>query len=128
MIKILIVDDSEIIRNLLSDYLNDNGYQVDTAVDGEEGIEKALNNDYDIVFCDVHMPKKNGYQVFKTVSSKKTPPAFIMTDSLPDNLAEKTIKAGAHTIITKPFDLEEVRITISRILGRVEENDGIQKS
>ena len=117
MIKILIIDDTDIIRNLLYDYLSENGYDVDIALDGQEGIQKALSNDYQIIFCDVHMPKKNGYQVFKAVNEKKPEATFIMTDSLPDNLAEQTLQAGAYTILTKPFDLEEVRQTITSILN-----------
>lgn len=117
MIKILIIDDTDIIRNLLDDYLSENGFDVDIALDGEEGIKKALSDDFRIVFCDVHMPKKNGYQVFVAVNEKKPETTFIMTDSLPDHLAEQTLKAGAYTILTKPFDLEEVKQTITSILN-----------
>ena len=52
MIKILIVDNSEVIRNLLTDYLSDIGYHVDSAVNGLKGIEKALSEDFDLVLCD----------------------------------------------------------------------------
>ncbi len=58
MINILIIDDSEVIRNLLYDFLSENGYGVVTASDGDEGIKKGTLSDYDIIFCDVHMPKK----------------------------------------------------------------------
>ena len=68
MINILIIDDSEIIRNLLYDFLSENGYGVVTASDGDEGIKKGTLGDYDIIFCDVHMPKKNGYQVYMAIS------------------------------------------------------------
>lgn len=116
MVKILIIDDSEIIRSLLSEFFSECGYKVDSAIDGLEGIQKALNSEYNLIFCDVHMPKRNGYQVYTEVSSQKPDVKFVMTDSLPDSLADKTIKAGASMILTKPFDLDEVRLTVSRLL------------
>lgn len=122
MIKILIIDDSEIIRSLLSEFFEECGYHVECAIDGLEGIQKALANDHNLIFCDVHMPKRNGYQVYKEVSSHKPEVKFIMTDSLPDSLAEKTLQAGASTILTKPFDLDEVRLTVSRLLKDKKEN------
>ncbi len=117
MIKILIIDDSEVIRRLLQEYLVDLGYDVDLAVNGLDGIEKALKTDYQIIFCDIHMPKRNGYQVFTSVFAKKPGTAFIMTDSLPDQLAEMAEKAGACRTLTKPFDLDEVKATIDGILS-----------
>ena len=112
MVRILIIDDSEVIRNLLKDFLIDCGYEVELAVDGQEGIEKACQGNYDIAICDIHMPRKNGYQVFKEVSIKKPKTCFIMTDSLPDELAEMALEAGAHQCLTKPFDLDQVRATL----------------
>ncbi len=119
MTKILIIDDSEVIRHLLQEYLIDIGYDVDMAVNGLDGIEKALAQDYRIIFCDIHMPKRNGYQVFKEVSAKKPGTAFVMTDSLPDHLAEMAEKAGACRTLTKPFDLNEVKATIEGILSSI---------
>lgn len=119
MSKILVIDDSLIIRNLLSEILSDLGFEVDLAIDGQEGIDKALNYEYKIIFCDIHMPKKNGYQVYMEVSNKKQDSLFIMTDSLPDELAEMAKKAGACYCLTKPFALEEVRDTINKILTTV---------
>ncbi|MFQ5498468.1 MAG: response regulator [Candidatus Zixiibacteriota bacterium] len=116
MARILVIDDSSVIRNLLEEYLCEQGHQVDLAEDGQIGIDKALSHDYQLVFCDIHMPRKNGYQVYKEVSSAKPAMPFIMTDSLPDDLAEQAEKAGARCCLTKPFDLEEVRQTISKVL------------
>ncbi|HWR82637.1 MAG TPA: response regulator [Candidatus Deferrimicrobium sp.] len=118
MSKILVVDDSEVIRNLLRDYLADMGHTVDLAHDGQEGIEQALANDYSVVFCDIHMPKKNGYQVFREVSARKPDLFFVMTDSLPGPLAEMARQEGAHCCLTKPFDLKQVQQTLEQILLR----------
>ncbi len=117
MANILIVDDSKIIRDLLSEYLMDQGHRVDEAVDGQDGIDKALSGDYAVVFCDIHMPKKNGYQVFTEVSTVKPELRFIMTDSLPDELARMAEAAGACSCLTKPFDLDGVFETLKQVLS-----------
>jgi CheY-like chemotaxis protein len=117
MIKILVIDDSEVIRGFLSEYLTDLGYVVDLAKDGQEGINKALANEYRVAFCDIHMPKKNGYQVFREVSARKPELFFVMTDSLPGQLAEMAQKEGAHRCLAKPFDLEQVKEALQAILS-----------
>ncbi|UCE23358.1 MAG: response regulator [Candidatus Zixiibacteriota bacterium] len=120
MPAILVIDDSEVIRNLLSDYLTELGHQVDLASDGQQGVEMALQGEYRIVFCDIHMPKKNGWEVYQEVSKIKTQLAFVMTDSLPDELAKMAQEAGARRCLRKPFDLSEVRETVEQILSPAE--------
>jgi len=119
MDKILIIDDSEVIRNLLKEYLMESGYKVELAIDGQEGIEKVLANDYFAIFCDIHMPRKNGYQVFRETISSKPYLHFIMTDSLPDELAEMAINEGARQCLTKPFDLNQIREVLDKISVKV---------
>lgn len=119
MARILIVDDSEVIRKLLSEYLVDLGHEVEVAVNGQEGIDKSLSSRFDLVFCDIHMPRKNGYQVFSEVRAKKPDCKFVMTDSLPDQLAEMAKNEGAHCCLTKPFDLDEVRRILKVLLAPV---------
>ena len=116
MARILIIDDSIIIRNLLDEYLSDLGHETGLAVDGQDGIDQAIAGDYVIAICDIHMPKRNGYQVFREVRDARPEIAFVMTDSLPDELAERAKAEGAYAILTKPFDLHQVRSTIERLL------------
>ena len=120
MTRILVIDDSDVIRRLLDEYLTELGYRVDSAVDGQDGIDKALNGDYRLVFCDIHMPKKNGYEVYTAISAEKPDLPFIMTDSLPDQLAEMAQNSGANCCLKKPFDLAEVRQTVDNILSSIE--------
>jgi two-component system, OmpR family, alkaline phosphatase synthesis response regulator PhoP len=119
MEKILIIDDSEVIRSLLKEYLLESGYSVELAVDGQDGIEKVLANDYAAIFCDIHMPRKNGYQVFREAISAKPDVHFIMTDSLPDELAEMALNEGAQQCLTKPFDLNQVKDILAKISSKV---------
>jgi len=118
--KILVVDDSQVIRELLAEYLSDQGHEVDTAEDGLDGIKKALTKNYDLVFCDLHMPRRNGFQVYSAVTEEKPLTQFIMTDSLPDELAALAEEAGACCCLTKPFDLNEVSDTVQAVLRTVE--------
>ena len=116
-LSILVVDDSRIIRDLLSDFLRESGHKVEVAVDGEEGIRKALGGKYDVIFCDLHMPRRNGVQVFEEVSKARSDVTFIMTDSLPDQLAATATAAGACYCLTKPFDLDQVCRTLAAVMA-----------
>ena len=107
--KILVIDDSAVIRNLLDELLTDMGWDVDLAEDGGLGIELALAEDYAVVFCDIHLPSRDGCQVYREVSAVKPDMPFIMTDSLPDQRAEMAKAAGADYCLLKPFTLEQVR-------------------
>jgi len=117
--RILIVDDSSVIRGLLSEYLSELGHEVDLAEDGAEGIRMALEGDFHVIFCDIHMPRQNGYQVFLQVSQAKPNSHFVMTDSLPDQLADMATDAGAVCCLQKPFDLDEIKATLEQILSTV---------
>ena len=119
MAKILVIDDSIVIRNLLDEYLSDLGHEVGLARDGQEGIDMALSGDYVIAVCDIHMPRQNGYEVFRAVKQQRPDIRFVMTDSLPDELAEQAQAAGAHAVLTKPFDLHQVRATIEFLVKKV---------
>jgi len=123
MVKVLVIDDSKVIRNLLTDYLNDLGYVVELAIDGLQGIEKAVNEEYDIIICDIHMPKRNGYQVYNTIVAAKPYINFIMTDSLPGDLAKKSEEAGVKYLLTKPFDLEQLKETLDNITQTSKKNE-----
>lgn len=103
---------------MLREYLSDIGYEVDHAVNGQDGIEKALANDYDVIFCDTHMPKKNGLQVYVAVSEKKPNLPFIMTDSLPDNLSETAMNLGAVACLIKPFNLDLLKTTLESLFKK----------
>ena len=117
MIKVLVIDDSDVIRNLLQEYLSDFGYNVEVAVDGRDGIDMALSNEFALVLCDLHLPRKSGYQVYKEVSAQKPDLKFIMTDSSPDQYSAMARDAGAYGYLTKPFDLNELARTLEDALS-----------
>ena len=116
MAKILVIDDSAVMRDMMSDFLSDAGHEVDSCADGEEGIRLALENDYDVCICDLHMPRVNGYDVQKAVSAQRPETKLIFTDSLPDQLSEKVRQAGATHCLKKPFELDQLRTILESIL------------
>jgi len=116
MTRILIIDDSKVMRDLLKDFLTEDGFEIFTTGDSQEGIWKGINEPFDICICDIHLPDKNGYEIFKEISAQKPQIHFILTDSLPDHLSEKAKKAGAYYHLKKPFELEQMREIINKIL------------
>ncbi|MCK4373334.1 MAG: response regulator [candidate division Zixibacteria bacterium] len=107
--RILIVDDTPVIRNLLEELLVSEGYSVVCATDGLEALKIIENEKLDLVFCDIHMPRKNGLDTLKESKDLDPELLFIMTDSLPDEMAEAAQQHGAISCISKPFEIKEIR-------------------
>jgi two-component system nitrogen regulation response regulator NtrX len=119
MAKILVVDDSQVIRSLLTDFLGELGHRIDVAVDGVDGLEKARRGDYDLCICDLHLPRMNGFQLLTELGHERDRMQFIFTDSLPDDLYEQVKTSTSHLCIRKPFDLVHFRDVVERALDRV---------
>ena len=124
--RILIVDDDDEIRDLLEFDVRSSGYFVDTAKDGLEGLNKALNNTYDLILLDVMMPKMNGFDVCKNIRQAKLAIPILMLTAK-GTIEDKTdgFDNGADDYLVKPFDIQEVLLRIRVLLRRnqvVEEN------
>jgi DNA-binding NtrC family response regulator len=115
MARILVIDDSQVIRDLLSDFLADAGHFVDSAGESDAGIRMAETGSYDICICDLHIPRKNGFQIYQAISRNQPKLKFIMTDSLPDDLADQVSEAGVPFILRKPFDLDQLREVLATV-------------
>ena len=117
--RILIVDDDDEIRELLEFDIGHSGYFVDTAKDGMEGLNKALNNTYDLILLDVMMPKMNGFDVCKNIRQAKLAiPVLMLTAK--GTIDDKTegFDCGADDYLVKPFDIQEVLLRIRVLLRR----------
>ena len=119
--RILIVDDDDEIRELLEFDIASSGYFVDTAKDGLEGLNKALNNTYDLVLLDVMMPKMNGFEVCKNIRQAKLAVPILMLTAK-GTIDDKTVgfDSGADDYLVKPFDIQEVLLRIRVLLRRNE--------
>ena len=111
--KILIIDDERSIRNSLKEILSDEGYEVDTAEDGAQGVQAALAGHYDVIFCDIKMPVMDGTEVLSKLSGEEIDSAIVMISGHADiSTAVDCIKKGAFDFIEKPLDLNRILITI----------------
>ena len=116
--KILVVDDEELIRNVIKEYLMMENYTVDEAGDGQEAIEKSKNNDYNLIIMDIMMPKMDGYQACKEIKKTKDVP-FIMLSARSEEY-DKLIgfDLGIDDYVTKPFSPKELVARVKAILKR----------
>ncbi|HEY6906036.1 MAG TPA: response regulator transcription factor [Ignavibacteriaceae bacterium] len=121
MSKILIVEDEPAMRLGLNDNLEFEGYEVEQAADGEEGLQKILDGNYDLIIMDLMMPKMSGFDVCKTIRKKGvTTPVILLTAK--DQEIDKVLglELGADDYVTKPFSLRELLARIKAVLRRGE--------
>mgnify|MGYP003441605285 CR=1 FL=1 len=121
MSKILIIEDEAAIRRVLSKILSEENdtYQVEDAEDGFLGLEKIKNNDYDLVLCDIKMPKMDGVEVLEAVKKIKPEIPMVMISGHGDmETAIQTMRLGAFDYISKPPDLNRLLNTVRNALDR----------
>lgn len=119
MPKILILDDEKNIRSTLREILEYEKYEVEEAKDGEEGLQMIRNNHYDIVLCDIKMPKMDGMEVLEKARELGIDTQFIMISAHGTiETAVEATKKGAYDFIQKPPDLNRLLLTIRNALDR----------
>jgi len=130
--RILLVEDEEDLRMTLTDRLKSEGYVPECAVDGAEGLKKALQGSYDLIILDVMMPNKNGFDVCRDIRKAGLVVPIIMLTAR-GQLVDKVLglKIGADDYLTKPFELLELLARIEALLRRgaaqpVDKADAIQ--
>ena len=123
--KVLIVDDEVLIRNIIKEYCHNEGYLTDEAEDGLEAIEKVANNDYDIIILDLMMPKLDGYSCYKSIKNIKKIPTIILSARSEETDKLTGFDLGVDDYMTKPFSPKELMARIKAILKRnnTEENN-----
>ena len=133
MAKILIIEDESAIRRVLKKIISEENdlYEVEEAEDGLEGIEKIKNNDYDLVLCDIKMPKMDGVEVLEKAKLIKPEIPMVMISGHGDlDTAVNTMRLGAFDYISKPPDLNRLLNTVRNALDRKElvvENKRLKK-
>jgi two-component system OmpR family response regulator len=124
--RLLIIEDEADLLSSLARALREEGYAVDTAPDGEEGLYKAINADYDAIILDVMLPVFDGWEILKKLRLHKTPtiqkiPVLMLTARDASRDRVKGLDLGADDYLIKPFDLDElfarVRVLIRRAAG-----------
>lgn len=116
---ILVIDDERAIRNTLKDILSFEGFDVEEAADGAEGLEMIKAKDYDCILCDVKMPKMDGLEVLEKVKEIKPDIPFVVISGHGNiETAVDAVKKGAFDFISKPPDLNRLLITIRNAMDK----------
>ena len=119
MSRILVIDDEQSIRNSLKEVLEYEKYEVDLATEGREALEMFEKNQYDVVLCDIKMPKMDGVEVLEEIYRQTTDIPIIMISGHGNiDTAVESIKKGAYDFIEKPLDLNRLLITIKNALEK----------
>ena len=119
MATILVIDDERAIRNVLKEILSNEGYKVDEAVDGDEGLAKFMANSYNLVLCDIKMPKMDGIEFLqKATVHNPDVPIIVISGHGTIETAVDAVKKGAYDYISKPPDLNRLLITMRNALDK----------
>ena len=119
MASILIIDDEKAIRKTLSEILSFEGYKIEEAADGEEGLKKFREKTWDVVLCDIKMPKIDGLDFLqKAVEINPDVPIIMISGHGNIETAVEAVKKGAYDFIQKPPDLNRMLITIRNAMDR----------
>ena len=116
--NILIVDDEELIRNVVKEYLEANSYNVTEAVDGKDAINKIKFNHYDLIILDIMMPNLDGVSVLKEIRATKDVPVIMLSARNQEYDKLEGFEYGADDYITKPFSPKELVARVKSILKR----------
>lgn len=116
--RILIVEDEPDLLRSLAQALREEGYAVDTAADGEDGLYKAENYDYDTVVLDVMLPKMDGWQILAKLRKTKKTPVLMLTARDQSRDRVRGLDTGADDYVVKPFDLSELFARLRALIRR----------
>jgi len=116
--KILIIEDEPKVASFIKRGLEESDYFADVALDGADGIQKALKDEYELIILDLNLPKMNGYEVCKSIREKKTVPILMLTAL--GTLENKVmgLEVGADDYLLKPFEFKELLARIKALSRR----------
>ena len=120
MSKILIVEDEEAIADLEKDYLELSGFDVEIENDGTSGMERALNEDFDMFILDLMLPGTDGFEICRKIREKKNTPVLMVSAKKDDIDKIRGLGLGADDYITKPFSPSELVARVKAHLARYE--------
>ncbi len=118
MYKILVVDDEENIREVIREYAEFEGHEVDEACDGMEAVEKAKAKDYDIIIMDIMMPRLDGYLACKEIRKFKQTPVLMLSARGEEYDKLFGFELGIDDYVVKPFSPKEVMARVNAIIKR----------
>ncbi|MDF1545031.1 MAG: sigma-54 dependent transcriptional regulator, partial [bacterium] len=129
--RILVIDDEESMCNFMEIMLSKEGYSVDTAPSGPDGLDKVHESDYDLIIADLNMPKMTGIELLQEVRSfREDQELVVMTAFASVDTAIEAMKKGAADYITKPFKVDEIKLVIEKCINRkqlLKENSNLKR-
>ena len=116
--RLLIIEDEPDLRDGLSTALRREGYAIDTAADGVEGLHKAVENEYDLVVLDVMLPQLDGWALLQRLRTRRKTPVLMLTarDTVDDRI--RGLDTGADDYLAKPFDIGELQARVRALIRR----------
>jgi DNA-binding response OmpR family regulator len=118
--RILLVDDEQSVQKLLAYPLRKEGYEVVPALDGQEALDKAVSETFDLIVLDVMLPKLDGFEVCRQLRAKSGVPIIMLTAKAEEFDKVLGLELGADDYITKPFSMREFRSRVRAVLRRSE--------
>lgn len=118
--KVLVIDDERAIADIIKFNLEKEGYTVDTAYDGEEGVDKVYKWEPDLVILDIMMPKKDGFQVLKEIRARYKFPVIMLTAKEEEVDKVLGLELGADDYVVKPFSMRELIARVKANIRRVD--------
>jgi two-component system response regulator CpxR len=125
MSKILLIDDDEELCELVAEYLTVEGFETEAIHDGESGLQKALNGEYELAILDVMLPKMNGFDVLRELRKTSKIPVLMLTARGDDMERIVGLEIGADDYLPKPFNPRELVARLRAILRRVKMSEEI---
>lgn len=116
--RLLIVDDEKMICEEFRETLEQEGYQVDCALDGRKGLEKIRSGDYDVVFLDAAMPSLGGQEVLKKIRGFSRVPVAFISGFLTNTREKEILQQGAFACLRKPLELDRVKSLLRSVEDR----------
>lgn len=125
--RILIIEDEEAIAELEKDYLEKNEFEVEIANDGETGLKKALEENFDLFILDLMLPAKDGFEVCDAIRKEKDTPILVVSAKKDDIDKVKGLGMGADDYITKPFSPSELVARVKAHISRYDRLVGVSE-
>ena len=121
--RVLLVEDEEALRLFVGDSLRNEGYDVEYACDGHEGLEKATRFPVDLIILDIMLPRKDGFEVCQAIrAAGRAAPILMLTARTQIEDTVKGLKIGADDYVTKPFNMGELMARVAALLRRAPSN------
>jgi len=126
-LNVLVVDDNDSIREILTALLSHRGYRCESAANGREAMEKVAQGHFDVVITDVNMPEMDGITLTRELTLRFSDlPVMIMTAQLDEHCRESARSAGAREVLEKPFEISEFMVRLHKVVD-IQDLNGEQR-